>query len=113
MMPNEIGIKPPPTPCIARAMIMTVIEVARAASTEPITNAISTATSTFFLPSMSATRPRIGVHTDAESRYAVSTQVTVFSVVCSFVSSSGSTGDTIDWSTEYPSVPSARMTKVS
>ena len=69
-------------PWMARAMISTVIEWASPATTEPAASAASVTTSIRSLPTMSPTRPRIGVKIDADSRNAVSTQVTVFWVVC-------------------------------
>ena len=68
MMPKASGIRPPPTPWMTRATIITVIEVASAARIEPTASVASTATSTRFLPIMSPIRPRIGVHTEADSR---------------------------------------------
>jgi hypothetical protein len=50
MMPNPTGSMPPASPWIARATIMTPRLGATAASTEPITRAISVATKTHFLP---------------------------------------------------------------
>ena len=55
-------------PCTARATIITVNDDATAASAEPAASAISVATKTFSLPSMSPTRPMIGVKMEAESR---------------------------------------------
>ena len=60
---------------MTRATIRTPIDVASAASSEPTARAASVTTKTRFLPNMSPTRPRIGVMIDADSRYAVSTQV--------------------------------------
>ena len=68
MMPKASGITPPPTPWMARAMIITEIDVASAARIDPMASTASTMTSTRTLPIMSPTRPRIGVKTDAESR---------------------------------------------
>ena len=83
MIPNATGTMPPPSPWITRATIMTPIDGATAASSEPTASATSVATKTRFLPVMSPTRPRIGVMIDAESRYAVSTHVAAPCVVCS------------------------------
>jgi len=83
MIPNATGIIPPPAPWITRATIMTPMEGASAASSEPAASAISVATKTRSLPIMSPTRPRIGVMIDADSRYAVRTHVAVPWVVCS------------------------------
>ena len=68
MIPNATGTIPPPMPWITRATIMTPIEGATAASSEPAASAISVATKTRFLPVMSPIRPRIGVMIDADSR---------------------------------------------
>ena len=113
MIPKDNGIRPPPTPWITRAMIITVIEVASAARIEPRASTTSTTTRTFSLPYMSPTRPRIGVQIEADSRYAVSTQVTVSCDVCSSVWSSGRTGETIDCSSENAVAPTASTRKVS
>jgi hypothetical protein len=50
------------------------------------------------LPIMSPRRPRIGVATEADSRYAVNTQVTAAWLVCRLAWIVGSTGRTRDWS---------------
>ena len=55
----------------------------------------------------------IGVQTDAERRYAVSTQVTVAWSVCSAPSMVGSTGLTIDWSSENDATPRQSTTNVT
>jgi hypothetical protein len=68
MMPNATGSMPPAKPWITRAMIITPIDGASAASSEPTASATSVATKTFFLPNMSPIRPRIGVMIAADSR---------------------------------------------
>jgi hypothetical protein len=68
MIPNASGSTPPPMPWIARAVIMIGRFVASAASRQPIDNAISDKTKTFFLPTASPMRPMIGVKIDADSR---------------------------------------------
>jgi hypothetical protein len=78
MMPKASGSAPPPMPWMARAMIITITLVASAASSEPAASAPSVTTKTRFLQTTSPIRPMIGVKTDADSRYAVSTPVTVF-----------------------------------
>ena len=55
----------------------------------------------------------IGVKTDAESRYAVSTQVTVFWSVLSSVSISDSTGIVSDCMSVYDETATARTANVS
>ncbi len=85
-------------PWIPRATIMTATEPAKAASIEPTVSAISAATSIRSLPRMSPRRPMIGVKIDADSRYAVRTQVTLFCDVCSPAWIVGSTGITSDCS---------------
>ena len=113
MMPNATGTMPPPTPWITRAMIITVIEEATAASSEPTASAASVSTNTRFLPAMSPIRPRIGVITEADSRYAVSTQVTAACVVCSWCCTVVSTGITSDWSRANAATPSASTPNVT
>jgi hypothetical protein len=68
MIPNATGTIPPPTPWITRATIMTPIEGATAASSDPTASATRVATKTRFLPAISPIRPRIGVMIDADSR---------------------------------------------
>src|SRR5579859_1102714 len=68
MIPNASGTMPPPMPWITRAAIITAIEEATADSSEPAASAISDTTNTRCLPTMSPTRPRMGVMTDADSR---------------------------------------------
>ncbi len=68
MMPNESGNTPPPTPWMTRATIMTEIDPASAASSDPIASAATAMTSSRAFPCMSPSRPMIGVKIDAESR---------------------------------------------
>jgi len=98
MIPNASGMMPPPMPWITRAAIMTPIDVATAASSDPIPSATRVTSSIRSLPTMSPIRPRMGVATDADSRYAVITQVTVLCVVCRWCWTVGSTGATSDCS---------------
>ena len=83
------------------------------AMTEPTTKADSVTTSIRSLPTMSPTRPRMGVKIEADSRNAVSTQVTVFWVVCRSCWMVGRTGETRDCSSEYAMAPSIRTAKVT
>ena len=73
--PMESGMIAPAAPCSARATISTVRFGASAASAVPIASTARTPISTLRLPIMSPRRPRIGVSTDAESRYAVRIQL--------------------------------------
>ena len=68
MIPNAHGSMPPAKPWITRATIMTPIDGASPASSEPTARAASVATKTRFLPVMSPIRPRIGVMIAADSR---------------------------------------------
>lgn len=68
MMPNDSGKTAPPMPCTTRAMMRTPMFGAMAASRQPRASAASATTSIRSLPTMSPTRPRIGVKIDAESR---------------------------------------------
>ena len=86
---------------------------ASAAISEPTASVASATTSIRSLPTLSPTRPMIGVKTDAESRYAVSTQVTVAWSVSSAASMVGSTGLTIDCSRENEETPTQRTRKVT
>ena len=113
MMPNATGSMPPAKPWITRATIMTPMDGATAASSDPTASATSVPTKTFFLPAMSPTRPRIGVMIDADSRYAVRTQVTVLCVVCSSFCTVVSTGITSDCSIANAPTPRASTAKVT
>ena len=68
MMPNASGKTPPPTPWITRATIITEMFVATAASSDPTDKATSVITNTRSLPTMSPSRPMIGVKIEAESK---------------------------------------------
>ena len=70
-------------------------------------------TSSRCLPNMSPSRPAIGVTTDALSRKAVSSQVTLVVDVCTARWISGRAGSTSDCSSEYDSAPSAITAKVA
>ncbi len=72
--------------------------VASAAINDPTLRAIRTATITFSLPTMSPTRPRIGVAMAALSRYAVSSQLAPLSDVWRVCSSWGMAGRISDCS---------------
>ena len=96
-MPKPSGMAAPPTPWMTRPRIITWMFGAIAATPLPIANTTRTQTKTRCLPNMSPTRPRIGVQTEAESRNAVSTQVTVCWLVCSSCWILGRIGETIDW----------------
>ena len=113
MIPNATGIIPPPAPWITRATIRTPMDGATAASSEPTARAMSVPTKTRSLPFMSPTRPRIGVMIDADSRYAVSTQVTVSCVVCSSCCTVVSTGITSDCNSANAPTPRASTPNVT
>ena len=112
MIPNVSGSTPPPIPWIARAAIRTPMVGAIAARKEPTASAPSAKTSIRSLPTLSPTRPTIGVHTDADSRYAVSTHVTVAWSVPRPRSMVASTGVTIDWRSEKDPTPTHSTTNV-
>src|SRR5260370_344653 len=82
-------------------------------STEPAVSALSAATSIRSLPRMSPSRPMIGVKIDADSRYAVRTQVTLLCDVCSPAWIVGSTGITSDCSSAKPPTATASTAKVT
>ena len=79
----------------------------------PPPTAVSEATKTRSLPIMSPTRPSIGVITDAESRYAVSTHVAVSCEVRNCPAIVVSTGTTSDWSSAYAPTPAASTANVT
>ncbi len=112
MIPNVSGSTPPPMPWIARAAIRTPMVGATAARNEPTASAPSATTSIRSLPTLSPTRPTIGVNTDADSRYAVSTQVTVAWSVSRPRSMVASTGVTIDCSSEKEPTPTQSTANV-
>ena len=98
-IPNANGKMPPLAPWIARARMRTPSDGASAASSVPNASATSVQNRMCSLPCMSPRRPRIGVATEAASRYAVSSQVTPVSVVCRLRSIVGSAGMTAELST--------------
>ena len=73
-------------------------ELETAASSVPPARITSVNSSRRSLPYMSPSRPRIAVPTDAESRYAVSSQVMPVSVVCRSCCIVGSAGTTAELS---------------
>jgi len=68
MIPKARGSTAPPMPWMARARINTVMEWATPARAEPAARASNVTTSIRSLPTMSPTRPRMGVKIDADSR---------------------------------------------
>lgn len=112
MMPKESGNSAPPMPWITRATMSMPIVGASAASRQPSVSATRTATRVRFLPMRSPTRPRIGVKMEAESRYAVITQVAVDWEVCRACCTVGRAGAISDWSIENTPAPVARTAKV-
>jgi hypothetical protein len=73
----------------------------------------STTTSRRSFPYMSPRRPISGVAIDALRRYAVSTQLTEFTDVCSACWMSGRAGATSDWSSAYETAANASSAKVT
>jgi hypothetical protein len=71
-------------------------DVATPATIVPAASAAMVMTRIRRLPNMSPSRPRMGVATEADSRYPVSTQVTACSLTCRLRPISGSTGITRD-----------------
>src|SRR5918997_5090456 len=112
-MPNDSGITPPPMPWMTRATIRTPMVGETAASTEPAHSIARENTSMRSLPTASPIRPTMGVNTDAESRYAVSTQVTVVWSVFSWASMLGSTGTVSDCISAKEAVATARTINVT
>ena len=98
MIPNDSGRTPPPAPWTTRAAMSQPMDGASAAASDPTASAVSVTTSIRFLPTTSPTRPSSGVQIDAESRYAVSTQVTVVWSVSNSTWMRASTGTIRDWS---------------
>ena len=113
MIPNDSGSTPPPAPCTTRATIIQPTLGASAAIREPIDSSTRQSTSIRVLPTTSPTRPSSGVQIEADSRYAVSTHVTV----CWSVSSSAwmvvRTGTVSDWSSTNAHTDSASTEKVT
>lgn len=108
IMPIDSGRIAPAAPWSTRPAISTARFVASAATSVPAARAASTPMRTLRLPAMSPSRPRMGVRTDADSRYAVTIQLT--SLVEAFSSRPivESAGETSDWSTANARPPSAR-----
>jgi len=94
-------------------MMRTVTLVARPAITEPSDSATSVATIMCSLPRMSPTRPMTGVKIDADSKYAVTTQVTVFWLVCIVAWMVVSAGITRDCRSAYADTPRTSTPKVT
>ena len=68
MIPNDNGRTAPPIPWTTRPRINTPIECASPAITDPKARANKVTTSIRSLPTMSPTRPRMGVKIEADSR---------------------------------------------
>ena len=67
-IPKVSGSTPPPTPCSTRATMSTSMLGASAATSDPTARAAMATTSIRSLPTLSPTRPTMGVNTDADSR---------------------------------------------
>ena len=93
-IPNASGKMPPLAPWMKRARMITPRELDTAARRVPAARITSVHSSMRSLPYMSPSRPRIAVPTEAESRYAVSSQVMPVSFVCNACSIVGSAGTT-------------------
>ena len=113
MIAKASGKIAPPAPWITRATIITTIEVARPASAVPAARTTSTATSIRFLPSMSPSRPAIGVITDALRRYALRIHAAPAVVVCRSCWIVSSAGATNDCSRENATAETASSAKVT
>ena len=113
MMPKESGKTAPPAPWMIRPASMIGSVVARALTSVPTESRTRTATSTFSLPSMSPTRPRMGVQMAALRRYPVSSQATASAEACSECSNDGSAGMTSDCRRLYDMAASASTAKVT
>ena len=96
MMPKASGKIAPPSPCTARAAIITPSDEVNAAASVPAQTAPSVHSRMRRRPYMSPRRPASGVATAAESRNAVKTHAAPVCVVCSrswIVGSAGTTSD--------------------
>ena len=113
MIPNERGRTAPPIPWMARDTISTPIDCANPASTVPAARQSIVTTSIRSLPTMSPTRPKIGVKIEADNKNAVSNQVTVLWDVCRSRWKVESTGTTRDCNSAYAVTASIRTTKVA
>jgi len=111
-MPNARGSTPPPTPWTTRATIIHSMLGASAAIADPIASSDSVTTSIFCLPTASPMRPSSGVATAADSRYDVSTQVTVDWSVSKRSCTCDSTGTINDCSSPNAPTPTASTTIV-
>ena len=112
-IPNDSGSTPPPAPCTTRATISQPMLGASAAISEPTASAARVITSIRVLPTTSPIRPSRGVAMLAESRYAVSTQVTVVWSVSSSCSMVASTGTISDCRSANDETETASTAKVS
>ena len=87
---------PPPAPWITRATISSGSVLTRAAISVPAERITYVQSSSRSFPNMSPSRPRTGVATEAESRYAVSTQAMPVSLAFRLFWRSGRAGMTAD-----------------
>ena len=113
MIPKASGKMPPAAPWITRPTSITASVVESAETSVPAASSTSTIISRRSLPYMSPSRPMSGVAIDALRRYAVSTQLTEFSDVCSACWISGSAGATSDCSSAYEMPAIARSANVT
>jgi hypothetical protein len=112
MTPKESGRTPPPTPCRTRAAILTPMLGANAAIKDRTESAANETTNMRSLPTMSPMRPTIGVKIEAESRYAVSTHVTVLCVVCTSLCTVDKTGSSNEYSRAKLATPETSTANV-
>ncbi len=81
--------------------------------TDPSASSPSAYTSTRSLPVASPRRPASGVKMDAETRYAVTTHVTVVGSVPSSSWMRGRTGIVSDWTSANDATPTQRTASVT
>ena len=113
MIPKASGKIPPAAPWITRPTSIRASVVESAETSVPAASNTSTIIRSRSLPYMSPSRPMSGVAMDALRRYAVSTQLTEFSEVCSACWISGRAGATSDCSSAYEMPAIASRAKVT
>ena len=112
MIAKHSGKMPPPAPCSTRPATTSSSVSPSAATTEPAANTVSEITSSRRLPNMSPRRPKMGVQTAAESRYAVSVHATPLASVWSWTASSPRAGISVVCARANASAATLRMSRL-
>ena len=112
-IPNASGKMPPATPWMTRATMSIASEADRAASRVPAASVSRVHTSSRCLPYMSPSLPMIAVPMEADSRKAVSSQVTPVSLAFRLCCRVVSAGITAELSTAYVTAASDNTARIT